>query len=91
MAGVIETYGLAKRYGGVTAVSDLNLRGEAGQVFGFLGPNGAGKSATIRMLMACSGRRRAGRPSWVSMPPPAASRSIAGSATWPAISNCIRG
>jgi ABC-2 type transport system ATP-binding protein len=52
MAGVIETVGLTRRYGGVTAVSDLNLRVEAGQVFGFLGPNGAGKSTTIRMLMA---------------------------------------
>ncbi len=53
MAGVvIETFGLTKRYGGVTAVSDLNLRVEAGQVFGFLGPNGAGKSTTIRILLA---------------------------------------
>jgi beta-exotoxin I transport system ATP-binding protein len=52
MAHVIETSGLTKRYGGVAAVSDLNLRVEAGQVFGFLGPNGAGKSTTIRMLMA---------------------------------------
>jgi ABC-2 type transport system ATP-binding protein len=52
MSGVIETSGLTKRYGGVTAVNDLNLRVEAGRVFGFLGPNGAGKSTTIRMLMA---------------------------------------
>lgn len=52
MAAVIETFGLTKRYDGVAAVSDLNLRVEGGQVFGFLGPNGAGKSTTIRMLMA---------------------------------------
>jgi ABC-2 type transport system ATP-binding protein len=52
MAGVIETFGLTKKYRGVTAVSDLNLRVDAGQIFGFLGPNGAGKSTTIRMLMA---------------------------------------
>jgi ABC-2 type transport system ATP-binding protein len=52
MAAVIETFGLTKKYGGVTAVSDLNLRIESGQIFGFLGPNGAGKSTTIRMLMA---------------------------------------
>src|SRR5215467_9517612 len=52
MPGAIETFGLTKRYGGVTAVSDLNLRVEAGQIFGFLGPNGAGKSTTIRTLMA---------------------------------------
>ena len=52
MTSVIETFGLTKRYGSTTAVADLNLRIEPGQVFGFLGPNGAGKSTTIRMLMA---------------------------------------
>jgi beta-exotoxin I transport system ATP-binding protein len=52
MTGVIETAGLTKQYGSVAAVSDLDLRVEPGQVFGFLGPNGAGKSTTIRMLLA---------------------------------------
>jgi beta-exotoxin I transport system ATP-binding protein len=52
VTSAVETFGLTKRYGGVTAVSDLSLRIEPGQVFGFLGPNGAGKSTTIRMLMA---------------------------------------
>ena len=52
MTIAVETSGLTKRYGSVTAVIDLNLRIEPGQVFGFLGPNGAGKSTTIRMLMA---------------------------------------
>jgi len=52
MTSAIETAGLTKRYGGTTAVADLNLRVEPGQVFGFLGPNGAGKSTTIRMLLA---------------------------------------
>jgi ABC-2 type transport system ATP-binding protein len=52
VTSAIETFGLTKRYGSVTAVGDLNLRIEPGQVFGFLGPNGAGKSTTIRMLMA---------------------------------------
>jgi ABC-2 type transport system ATP-binding protein len=52
MTAAIETFGLTKRYDGVAAVSDLDLRVETGQVFGFLGPNGAGKSTTIRMLMA---------------------------------------
>ena len=52
MTNAIETFGLTKRYGSTTAVADLNLRIEPGQVFGFLGPNGAGKSTTIRMLMA---------------------------------------
>jgi beta-exotoxin I transport system ATP-binding protein len=48
----IHTYGLTKRYGAVTAVADLDLQVEPGQVFGFLGPNGAGKTTTIRMLLA---------------------------------------
>jgi ABC-2 type transport system ATP-binding protein len=52
MTGVIETAGLTKHYGSVAAVSDLDLRVEPGQVFGFLGPNGAGKSTTIRLLLA---------------------------------------
>ena len=52
MRSAIETFGLTKRYGAVTAVADLSLRVEPGQVFGFLGPNGAGKSTTIRMLLA---------------------------------------
>ena len=52
MTSAIETFGLTKSYGSITAVADLNLRVEPGQVFGFLGPNGAGKSTTIRMLLA---------------------------------------
>src|SRR5581483_11741726 len=34
----------------VTAVDDVNLVVEAGQVFGFLGANGAGKTTTIKMM-----------------------------------------
>ncbi len=52
MTPAIETVGLTKRYGATTAVADLSLRIEPGQVFGFLGKNGAGKSTTIRMLLA---------------------------------------
>jgi ABC-2 type transport system ATP-binding protein len=47
----IETTNLTKRYGGVTAVSDLDLTVEEGEVFGFLGPNGAGKSTLINVLL----------------------------------------
>jgi ABC-2 type transport system ATP-binding protein len=42
---------LTKRFGRLTAVSDLTLQVAAGQIMGFLGPNGAGKTTTIRMLM----------------------------------------
>jgi len=47
----IELDGVTKRYGEVTAVSDLSLSVPEGAVFGFLGPNGAGKSTTINMLL----------------------------------------
>jgi ABC-2 type transport system ATP-binding protein len=47
---IIETHGLAKRYGRAEALVDLTMRVDAGEVFGFLGPNGAGKSTTIKML-----------------------------------------
>jgi sulfate-transporting ATPase len=35
------------RYGGVTAVSDVSLRVDAGRVIGLIGPNGAGKTSLI--------------------------------------------
>lgn len=47
---MIETVNLSKRYGRTTAVDQLNLRIEPGQVVGFLGPNGAGKSTTMNMM-----------------------------------------
>jgi ABC-2 type transport system ATP-binding protein len=50
----VEAIGLKKQYGGrggtVDAVRGVDLRIEAGEIFGFLGPNGAGKSTTVRML-----------------------------------------
>jgi len=48
---VIQTEGLTKRYGSITAVDDLSMRVDQGEIFGFLGPNGAGKSTTINMLL----------------------------------------
>jgi ABC-2 type transport system ATP-binding protein len=47
---VIEVQHLTKRYGGVTAVSDVSFRVEKGEILGFLGPNGAGKTTTMRVL-----------------------------------------
>jgi ABC-2 type transport system ATP-binding protein len=47
---VIEVQHLTKRYGPVTAVSDVTFRVEAGEVLGFLGPNGAGKTTTMRVI-----------------------------------------
>jgi ABC-2 type transport system ATP-binding protein len=37
-------------YGDFTAVADLSLTVETGEIFGLVGPNGAGKTSTIRVL-----------------------------------------
>jgi ABC-2 type transport system ATP-binding protein len=46
--GLVKTY--RSRSGTVEAVRGVDLRVDAGEVFGFLGPNGAGKSTTVKML-----------------------------------------
>ena len=46
----IQTHGLTRRFGALTAVEDVTLSVAPGQFFGSLGPNGAGKSTTIKML-----------------------------------------
>ena len=48
---LVETRGLTKRYGGITAVDGLDLSVRRGEVYGFLGPNGAGKTTTLKMLL----------------------------------------
>ncbi|MCB8922028.1 MAG: ABC transporter ATP-binding protein [Ardenticatenaceae bacterium] len=50
MATIIETQGLTKQYGDLTALNELDLQIEEGAVFGFIGPNGAGKTTTMRIL-----------------------------------------
>lgn len=50
MANVIETCGLTKRYGLLTAVDGVNLSVGEGELFGLIGPDGAGKSSIYRML-----------------------------------------
>jgi ABC-2 type transport system ATP-binding protein len=61
---VIETENLTRKFGELTAVDNLTLKVEKGEVFGFLGPNGAGKSTTVRMLCCLisktSGKARVG-------------------------------
>jgi ABC-2 type transport system ATP-binding protein len=48
---VIVFNNLTKRFGEVTAVEDLSLRIEPGEIFGLLGPNGAGKTTTVNMAV----------------------------------------
>ncbi len=48
---MIETKGIVKRFGRVTAVDRASFSVPTGAICGFLGPNGAGKTTTIRMLV----------------------------------------
>lgn len=50
MNNIIEIDRLVKRYGEVTAVSDLSFKVKEGELFAFLGINGAGKSTTINII-----------------------------------------
>ena len=54
MTLAVEATQLVKHFPGrsgvIEAVRGVDLKVEAGEVFGFLGPNGAGKSTTVRML-----------------------------------------
>lgn len=48
---MIETHGIVKRFGKVTAVEHATFAVPERSICGFLGPNGAGKTTTIRMLV----------------------------------------
>lgn len=48
---MLEALHLTKRYNGTTALDDLNLKIEAGEVFCLLGANGAGKTTTINLFL----------------------------------------
>jgi ABC-2 type transport system ATP-binding protein len=47
---MIEAVGLRKFYGAVHAVDGLELRVDAGEIYGLVGPDGAGKTTTMRLL-----------------------------------------
>lgn len=51
MSSAIAVTNLTKRYGTTTAVDQVSLAVDAGEIYGFLGLNGAGKTTMIRMLL----------------------------------------
>ncbi len=53
---MIDTENLTRKFGNLTAVENVSLHVDEGEVFGFLGPNGAGKTTTIRMLCCLIGK-----------------------------------
>jgi branched-chain amino acid transport system ATP-binding protein len=48
---LFEVKGLTKHFGGLTAVNNLDLSVEKGEIIGLIGPNGAGKTTVFNMVM----------------------------------------
>lgn len=48
---ILDISNLCKNFGDFTAVNDISLHVNKGDIYGFLGPNGAGKSTTLRMVL----------------------------------------
>jgi len=46
----VQTFGLTRLYGNITALDQLDLTVNKGDLFGFIGSNGAGKTTTLRIL-----------------------------------------
>jgi simple sugar transport system ATP-binding protein len=60
MTTVLSVEHVAKRFGAVTALRDVNLRLEQDEVLGLIGDNGAGKSTLLKSSAASTGRTRGG-------------------------------
>lgn len=48
---IVQTHNLTKKFGKFTALDQVNLHVNEGEVYGFIGPNGSGKSTMIRLLL----------------------------------------
>ena len=48
--GLLELRGLEKRFGGVTAVTNLNMSVREGDIHALIGPNGSGKTTTLNVI-----------------------------------------
>ena len=51
VTGLTKVFPIPLQRRSIVAVRDLNLRVEAGQVYGLLGPNGSGKSTTLKIIL----------------------------------------
>ncbi len=50
-APVVEVCGLVRKYGEITAASDVSFEVQRGEMFGLIGPDGAGKTTTLRVIL----------------------------------------
>ena len=50
MSDILEIRGLTKRFGGLTAVSDVSFSVAQGEIVGLIGPNGAGKTTIFNLI-----------------------------------------
>lgn len=50
MTLLLQVDGLTKRFGGLTAVSEVSFRLNKGEIFGIIGPNGAGKTTLFNVI-----------------------------------------
>ncbi|NLL01034.1 MAG: ABC transporter ATP-binding protein [Clostridiales bacterium] len=50
MSVILDCRSLSKKFGSITALSDVNLSLERGRIIGLLGPNGSGKTTLIKII-----------------------------------------
>jgi len=50
METILKTEGLTKRFGGLTAISNVNFELKEGEIKGLIGPNGAGKTTFYNLI-----------------------------------------
>jgi branched-chain amino acid transport system ATP-binding protein len=50
VTALLEVTRMSKRFGGIAAVRELDLRVEEGEILGLIGPNGAGKSTVFNLI-----------------------------------------